>query len=29
VLSPLMAGGARVTGFDRNGWYVVSMEGQR
>jgi hypothetical protein len=27
VLSPLVAGGARVTGFDRNGWYVVSMEG--
>jgi len=26
VLSPLMAGGARVTGFDRSGWYVVSME---
>lgn len=25
VLSPLIAGGARVTGFDRNGWYVVSM----
>lgn len=27
VLGPLMAGGARVTGFDRTGWYVVSMEG--
>jgi predicted GNAT superfamily acetyltransferase len=27
VLSPLVAGGARVTGFDRSGWYVVSMEG--
>jgi predicted GNAT superfamily acetyltransferase len=26
VLSPLMASGARVTGFDRSGWYVVSME---
>ena len=26
VLSPLVAGGARVTGFDRTGWYVVSME---
>jgi predicted GNAT superfamily acetyltransferase len=26
VLAPLMAGGARVTGFDRSGWYVVSME---
>jgi predicted GNAT superfamily acetyltransferase len=25
VLSPLIAGGARVTGFDRSGWYVVSM----
>jgi predicted GNAT superfamily acetyltransferase len=24
VLSPLIAGGARVTGFDRSGWYVVS-----
>ena len=24
VLSPLVAGGARVTGFDRTGWYVVS-----
>ncbi len=23
VLAPLMAGGARVTGFDRSGWYVV------
>jgi predicted GNAT superfamily acetyltransferase len=28
VLSPLMADGARVTGFDRSGWYVVSMEGE-
>lgn len=27
VLAPLMAGGGRVTGFDRSGWYVVSMEG--
>ena len=26
VLSPLVAGGARVTGFDRSGWYVVSTE---
>ena len=26
VLSPLMAAGGRVTGFDRSGWYVVSME---
>jgi predicted GNAT superfamily acetyltransferase len=26
VLSPLVAGGGRVTGFDRAGWYVVSME---
>jgi predicted GNAT superfamily acetyltransferase len=25
VLSPLITGGARVTGFDRSGWYVVSM----
>ena len=25
VLSPLLDGGARVTGFDRAGWYVVSM----
>jgi predicted GNAT superfamily acetyltransferase len=24
VLSPLMAAGGRVTGFDRSGWYVVS-----
>jgi predicted GNAT superfamily acetyltransferase len=24
VISPLLAGGARVTGFDRTGWYVVS-----
>jgi predicted GNAT superfamily acetyltransferase len=23
VLSPLLAGGGRVTGFDRSGWYVV------
>ena len=27
VLSPLLNSGARVTGFDRNGWYVVSLEG--
>jgi len=26
VLSSLMADGARVTGFDRSGWYMVSME---
>jgi predicted GNAT superfamily acetyltransferase len=26
VLSPLLTGGAHVTGFDRSGWYVVSME---
>ncbi|MDT5034788.1 MAG: hypothetical protein QOC94_4959, partial [Actinoplanes sp.] len=24
VLQPLLAAGARVTGFDRDGWYVVS-----
>lgn len=28
ALAPLMAGGGRVTGFDRSGWYVVSMEGE-
>jgi len=28
VLSPLIAGGARVTGFDRDGWYVVSTGGE-
>jgi predicted GNAT superfamily acetyltransferase len=28
-LSPLMADGARVTGFDRSGWYVVSMRGTK
>jgi predicted GNAT superfamily acetyltransferase len=27
VLSPLLSGGARMTGFDRDGWYVVSLEG--
>jgi predicted GNAT superfamily acetyltransferase len=27
ALSPLLSGGARVTGFDREGWYVVSLEG--
>lgn len=27
VLSPVMSGGARVTGFDRNGGYVVSLGG--
>jgi predicted GNAT superfamily acetyltransferase len=26
VLAPLMADGARVTGFDRGGWYVVSLD---
>jgi predicted GNAT superfamily acetyltransferase len=26
VLSPLLRDGARVTGFDRDGWYVVSTE---
>ena len=26
VLAPLMADGARVTGFDRDGWYVVSAD---
>ncbi|HEY0934508.1 MAG TPA: hypothetical protein VGD91_12275, partial [Trebonia sp.] len=29
VLEPLVAAGARVTGFDRSGWYVVSTEGMR
>jgi predicted GNAT superfamily acetyltransferase len=23
MLGPLLAGGARITGFDRSGWYVV------
>ena len=27
VLSPLLHGGGRVTGFDRSGWYVVSLGG--
>ena len=27
VLSPLLSGGARVTGFDRDGWYAVSLGG--
>jgi predicted GNAT superfamily acetyltransferase len=27
VLSPLLSSGARVTGFDREGWYVVSLGG--
>jgi predicted GNAT superfamily acetyltransferase len=27
ALAPLMSGGARITGFDRGGWYVVSTEG--
>jgi predicted GNAT superfamily acetyltransferase len=26
VLAPLMSGGARITGFDRSGWYVVAAE---
>jgi predicted GNAT superfamily acetyltransferase len=26
VLAPLMADGARVTGFDRDGWYIVSLD---
>jgi predicted GNAT superfamily acetyltransferase len=25
VLAPMLAGGARVTGFDKSGWYVVSL----
>jgi predicted GNAT superfamily acetyltransferase len=25
VLAPLLAGGARVTGFDKAGWYVVTL----
>lgn len=28
VLGGLLAGGARVTGFDRAGWYVVTQEGR-
>jgi predicted GNAT superfamily acetyltransferase len=27
ALAPLLAAGARVTGFDRDGWYVVSLAG--
>jgi predicted GNAT superfamily acetyltransferase len=27
VLAPLLDGGARVTGFDRDGWYVLSRGG--
>jgi predicted GNAT superfamily acetyltransferase len=27
VLSPLLSSGAQVTGFDRDGWYVVSLGG--
>jgi predicted GNAT superfamily acetyltransferase len=27
VLRPLLAAGAKVTGFDRTGWYVVTREG--
>jgi hypothetical protein len=26
VMAPLMAGGARITGFDKTGWYVVRRE---
>jgi predicted GNAT superfamily acetyltransferase len=26
ALAPLVAGGARVTGFDRSGWYIVSTD---
>jgi predicted GNAT superfamily acetyltransferase len=26
VLAPLMETGARITGFDRDGWYVVSLD---
>ena len=26
VLAPALAGGARVTGFDKDGWYVISVE---
>jgi predicted GNAT superfamily acetyltransferase len=29
VLSPLLTDGAHVTGFDRSGWYVVSMEREK
>jgi predicted GNAT superfamily acetyltransferase len=28
VLMPLISNGARVTGFDRDGWYVVTTEGE-
>jgi predicted GNAT superfamily acetyltransferase len=28
ALVPLMASGARVTGFDRDGWYVVSADAE-
>jgi predicted GNAT superfamily acetyltransferase len=28
ALAPLMAGGARVAGFDRAGWYVVERQGR-
>jgi len=27
ALSPMLSGGARVTGFDRDGWYAVSLGG--
>ena len=26
VLVPLMAGGAKVTGFDKSGWYLLRRE---
>jgi predicted GNAT superfamily acetyltransferase len=26
VLAPLLAGGARVTGFDRSGWYILGRD---
>jgi predicted GNAT superfamily acetyltransferase len=29
VLMPLLDAGARVTGFDRDGWYVLAGEGER
>jgi predicted GNAT superfamily acetyltransferase len=29
VLGPLLTGGARVNGFDRAGWYVLSREGEQ
>jgi predicted GNAT superfamily acetyltransferase len=29
ALEPLIAGGARVTGFDRAGWYILSMTAEK